>query len=77
MEYIACQDPRSTLLLFLKFRFESLFLARKVTGTFEKRAPDLTPDPENTLPVPDLDVVTKLGSYSAGCVEVDGKCLER
>ena len=72
MEYIACQDPRSTLLLFLKFRFESLFLARKVTGTFEKRAPD----PENTLPVPDLDVVTKLGSYSAGCVEVGGKCLE-
>ena len=50
MEYIACQDPRSTLLLFLKFRFESLFLARKVTGTFEKRAPD----PENTLLVPDF-----------------------
>ena len=73
MEYIACQDPRSTLLLSLKFRFESLFLARKVTGTFEKRAPD----PENTLSVPDLDVVTKLGSCSAGCVEVDGNCLER
>ena len=42
MEYFVSQDPRSYSLY---FDLNIWFRARKVTGTFEKRAPDL-----NTFP---------------------------